>query len=120
MPESHRKYQEFRQWNGERYRGWSQSIGENTGFVIDQMLRAKKFEEQAYKACMGVLQLGGRFGNARLEAACGKARAMSSCSFSTVQNILKNGQDKVIELNYTTDSVPIFHHENERGASYYY
>jgi len=119
MPESHRKYQEFRQWDGERYRSWSMSMGENTGYVVDQMLRAKMFEEQAYKACMGVLQLGSHYGNLRLEAACAKARAMNSCSFSTIQNILKNGQDKVIELNYATDSVPVSHHENERGASYY-
>jgi hypothetical protein len=68
---------------------------------------------------MGVLQLGSRHGQERLEAACAKARTLNSCSFSTVQNILKNGQDKVVELNYTADSIPVVHHENERGASYY-
>ena len=80
---------------------------------------AKKFEEQLYKSCMGVLQMGNKYGTLRLEAACAKARAMNIYSFSTIQNILKNGQDKVFELNYATDSVPVCHHENERGASYY-
>lgn len=119
MPESHRKYREFKQWDGDRYRSWARSIGDNAGHVVDQMLLSKKFEEQAYKACMGVLQLGSRYGQERLEAACAKARSLNSYSFSTVQNILKNGQDKVIELNYATDSIPVAHHENERGASYY-
>ncbi len=119
MPESHRRHAENRTWDGARYRGWAENIGAQTAHVVDAMLRARKHEEQAYKSCMALLQLGKRHGNDRLEAACRKARSLGSCSFRTVQNILKNGQDHVTEANYTADTIAIAHHENERGAAYY-
>jgi transposase len=55
MPEHHRNYWESNQYNGARYRSWAAKIGENTAYVIDEMLRAQSVEEQAYKSCMGVL-----------------------------------------------------------------
>jgi len=119
MPESHRRYREFKAWDGARYRGWAERIGEHTGLVVDTMLRAKKHEEQAFRACMALLQLSSTYDETRLESACARACQMQSLSYTTVRNILKNGQDRIPDLCYTTDSVCVAHHENERGAAYY-
>ena len=118
MPEKHRKYWETKQWNGARYRSWAASIGENTAYVIERMLTAYSIEEQAYKSCMGVLQMSQKFGTERLEKACEKARLINSFSYTTVRNILKNGQDQV-PVNQSTRKKPLPSHENIRGNTYY-
>lgn len=118
MPEKHRKYWETKQWNGARYRAWAATIGENTAYVIERMLTAQSIEEQAYKSCMGVLQTSQKYSDERLEKACEKARLMNSISYTTVRNILKNGQD-LVPANQPTRKKPLPSHENIRGNTYY-
>lgn len=119
MPKKHRKYWESKQWNGERYRSWANNIGEKTGVVIEKLLTAQEIEEQAYKSCMGLLQMSKTFGNERLENACARACNMNSYSYTTVKNILKNGQDLVEQTQTTSKTRAIPIHENIRGNKYY-
>lgn len=72
MPEGHREYLE---WDGDRFRRWASGIGEKTAAVIDALLRAGSAEQQSYRACMGVLKLGKRHGEAMLEWASRKSHA---------------------------------------------
>ncbi len=67
MPKEHQHYLE---WNGERFRKWAEGIGENTVNVIDAVLRSKRFEQQSYRACMGLLKLADKYSPPRLEEAC--------------------------------------------------
>jgi len=115
MPQNHKAMHESRQFDGSRYRGWAKKIGENTYFVIEGLLTASKIEEQGYKSCMGILQLSRKYGDARLEAACERARQLGSLTYSTVSVILKNGVESVP----TGISKPVPEHENIRGGEYY-
>lgn len=117
MPEHHRKYWDSKQFNGDKYRSWAENIGENTLYVIDRMLTAQKIEEQAYKSCMGLLQISKKYSPERLENACAKAKAMNSCTYTTVTNILKNGQDFIKPVSSSPKAMP--EHENVRCAAYY-
>jgi hypothetical protein len=90
MPQKHRYQREANKRNGESYRNWAETIGANTLFVIDAMLRAQVVEESAYRSCMGVLQLGKKHGNDRLDEACSTARKMGSPTYTAVKNLLKN------------------------------
>jgi transposase len=117
MPEKHRRYWESKQFNGARYRSWAETIGENTHTLIDRMLSAQKIEEQAYKACMGLLQMSKKYGNERLENACARAYRLQSCSYTTVANILKNGIDLAPQTPSSEKALPM--HENVRGKEYY-
>jgi len=118
MPENHRKHWEFNQWNGERYRAWAAQIGENTSFVIDRMLTMQGIEEQAYKSCMGVLQMSSKYSPQRLENACERAKNMNSFSYTTIKNILKYGQDLISLVNPGPNkALPI--HENIRGSKFF-
>lgn len=118
MPQNHRKQWESTQFNGARYRAWAAKIGENTTYVIDKMLTAHSVEEQAYKSCMGVLQMSKKYSDERLERACTKARVMNSYSYTTIKNILKNGQD-LVPIAQPPAQRPLPSHENIRGNTYY-
>jgi len=115
MPQHHNVVYVSRQFDGARYRSWAERIGENTYYVIDCLLSAGKVEEQGYKSCMGVLQFSKKYGEARLEAACKRARTLGSCTYSTVSRILKNGLENAI----AETAKPTPEHENIRGSEYY-
>lgn len=118
MPERHCRYLEAQQYDGHSYRSWAKNIGPSTAQVIDRMLKARQVEEQAYKACMGLLQLSKKYGDKRLEAACLRAISLNACNYTTVANILKNGQDaSVLKLSPVQAATPA--HANVRGAAYY-
>ena len=116
MPDKHQKQHETNQFNGKRYRSWASSIGINTFYVIDAMLKEREIEETAYRSCMGLLQLSRKNGNSRLEAACSKARLLGNISYAVICNILKNNQENtpfLFELNQIVTPP----HENVRGQT---
>lgn len=116
MPPHHRHQHDANHFDGAKYRLWARNIGLQTHAVIDYLLSSQIAEEQAYRSCMGVLQCAKKYGNERLEAACTKAIAMKSCTYSTITTILKNGQDKVLAPPL---SKPTPQHENLRGSEAY-
>ena len=116
MPPHHRHQHDANRFDGRKYRMWAKNIGEQTYAAIDYLLSSQIVEEQAYRSCMGILQCSKKYGDERLEAACAKAIAMKSCTYSTRTTILKNGQDKV-SASKTDKPSPL--HENLRGSKAY-
>lgn len=116
MPSNHRHQHESNNFDGAKYRMWAKNIGVQTYVAIDLLLSSQIAEEQAYRSCMGILQGSKKYGDERLEAACAKAIAMKSCSYTTIITILKNGQDKVLA---SAKGKPMPQHENLRGAKAY-
>lgn len=116
MPPHHRHQHDANHFDGAKYRMWARNVGVQTYAAIDQLLSSQIAEEQAYRSCMGILQCSKKYGNERLEAACTKAIAMKSCTYTTITTILKNGQDKVL-APATSKSTP--RHENLRGSQAY-
>lgn len=115
MPPNHRAVHQQRQFDGNRYRSWAKTIGDNTYFIIDCLLSSGKVEEQGYKSCMGILQFSKTYSGTRLEMACKRARELGSHTYSTVKKILKNGTESV--LPGARSATP--EHENIRGGGYY-
>jgi hypothetical protein len=116
MPSNHQAYHEFKGFDAKRYRNWASSIGVNTFYVIDSMLKEREIEQTAYRSCMGVLQFSRKHGNARLELACAKARLLGRISYSVIRNILKNNQEQMpllFEINQTATPA----HANLRGQT---
>jgi hypothetical protein len=114
MPARHQAQQEATRFDGKRFRSWASAIGMNTFYVIDTMLNMSDVEETAYRSCMGILQFSRKSGNARLEAACSKARRLGNISYGVISNILKNNQENtplLFDLNQTVTPA----HENLRG-----
>jgi transposase len=114
MPANHQAQQDANLFDGRRYRSWASSIGVNTFFVIDSLLKKGEVEETAYRSCMGILQFSKKNGNIRLEGACQKARQLGNISFTVIRNILKNNQEEIPLVSESSQVVtPV--HENLRG-----
>ena len=71
MPASHRAH---REWTPQRLIHWAGTIGAATQLVVVHILETKSHPEQGYRACLGMLALARKYGNARLEAACARRR----------------------------------------------
>ncbi|NIN68323.1 MAG: IS21 family transposase [Anaerolineae bacterium] len=115
MPPAHQKYLE---WSPERFTRWAQTIGPNTAQVVQALLDSRKHPQQAYRSCLGLLGLGSRYGEQRLEAACRRALPAGIHSYKGVKNILDAKLDQV-EPEEPPTVVPKTH-ENIRGQTYYH
>ena len=119
MPPSHQKHLK---WTPSRLVNWAKKTGENTAKVVEGIMGSRRYPEQGYRACLGVMRLGELFGDKRLEAASARAVAIGSPSYKTVKSILDNDMDKQpllpgVEPEQGTSELP--QHDNIRGARYY-
>lgn len=115
MPKTH---QEYLEWNGDRFRKWAAKIGPNTQQVVDGLLTTQRVEQQAYRACMGLLKLSEKYSVPRLEAACQKALGYTATpSYKSVKNILASGVDVPIPPEEEKPKSNPF--ALTRGADYY-
>jgi hypothetical protein len=69
---------------------------------------------------LGILRLGKRYGNERLEAACRRALVMGGRSYKHVDSILKNGLESAPLPGDAEETTPSVQHENVRGRGYYH
>ncbi len=115
MPERHR---EHAKWTPERIISWVGKAGPSAAEVAERIIAARPHPEQGFRACRGLIRLGETYGNDRLEAACKRALAIHSASYKSVDEILKQGLDK-LPLPKPSASTPAIEHENVRGADYY-
>jgi hypothetical protein len=72
MPAAHRAH---REWTPARLLHWATTIGVATGHLVTHLLESKPHPEQGYRACLGLLALARKYGDARLEAGCVRALA---------------------------------------------
>ena len=91
MPQSHRAHAE---WTPSRLIRWAEQTGPATGRFVAELLRRRPHPEQGYRACLGIMRLGRRYGPDRLEAASLRAAALGSYAYRTVTNILTSAQDQ--------------------------
>ena len=114
-PECHRRYLE---WSPSRLIHWAQKVGPHTGSVVEKILQSRRYPEQSYRSCLGILRLGSSFGEDRLEQACRRALRLQACSYKSIQSILKTGLDRQAEPQPLPERSPI-EHANVRGAEYF-
>lgn len=114
MPKAHEEQSKF---SASRIKSWARHIGQHTTKFIDHMIASRPFAPQAYRPCYGLLRLGERYGNERLNKACAKALVVGATRYQQVESILKNKLEEVPIQTTTTASLPA--HDNIRGANYY-
>ena len=116
MPKNHQAVVEFGRYDGAYYRSQARWIGASASQFVETLLSNAEFEEQAYKSCMAVISFSRKYGKERTEKACAKAIALHSVTYTTLKNILKNGQDKkpVKSFDSSDADTPTPYHENLR------
>lgn len=116
MPSNHRGYAE---WSPKRIEKWAATVGPATMQFCHLLMEARRHPEQGYRACMGVMRLGTRYGNDRLEAACARAVAARAIRYKSVESILNSGLDALPLAQGGPHAPTPTHHEYVRGPEYY-
>ena len=116
MPKAHQHYAE---WSPQRLVLWAAKTGEATAQVVETILASRPHPQQGFRACLGIMRLGKRYGDGRLEAACQRAIRIGACSYKSIESILKHDLDQQ-PLPGPPAAAPVITHSNIRGAQYYH
>ena len=108
-------------WSG-RPRGSSRGAGPSARRPPPSSRRSSRIvriPSRAHRSCLGLLRLGKRYGEDRLEAACARAVAVGARSYRHVDAMLKHGLDRlaVPEASPPLTLTPV--HAHLRGPAYY-
>lgn len=117
MPPNHRWLSD---WNPDKFTKWALNIGLNVRDVIVKILERHAYPEQAYKVCLGILNLPKQkdVSKDRLDQACKRALHYGLFSYKGIRNILKNNLENApIEDDLFAGCLP--QHNNIRGSFYY-
>ncbi len=117
MPPEHKHYKRMKGWSREYFIEKAAAIGPHAVAAISKILTQRNFIEQTYNSCLGVLRLGEKYGNDRLEAACQRAMAGYKVTYTVIKNILERNLDKASLQTDLFIGIPT--HENIRGAEFY-
>jgi hypothetical protein len=111
MPTRHRKHQ---QWTPGRLKNWASSIGPEVVHWVDNRLHEKAHPEQAYRLCLGLLNLSREYPACRLNKACALANREGLNRLKQIKTLLKCNRDQLPEQLSLTPELPQ-DHENIRG-----
>ena len=113
MPERHRKQQ---QWTPGRLKQWARDIGLDTLRWVTERLEQRDHPEQAYRLCLGLLNLSREYPALRVNASCRIANDQGLDRLKQIRSILRSNRDQLPEqLNLATDLPQ--DHENIRGPN---
>lgn len=112
MPERHQKHQK---WTPARLKNWAEDIGPEVLAWVTRQLTIKDHPEQAYRVCLGLLNLSRSYPIHRLDAACKIANKQDLLQLKQIKSILKSNRDKLPEQLDLNVQLPQ-DHENIRGA----
>lgn len=120
MTPEHRKYLNY---NQEDFTSWATSVGTNNAKTVDYFLTAGREPEQGFKACASLTKLEERYGQKKLEEACGEVlRHSSSPSIRLISTVIKSTPSQS-EYRPDGEKTPTPNHSNAhgitRGAAYY-
>lgn len=116
MPTAHREYLG---WSPERLVSWARKSGEHTSRLAEQILQSRSHPQQGYRSCLGLMSLGTKYGNERLEAACAHALRIQNPTYKSVKSILQTGLDRRPPAEEGPSASSQLVHGNVRGAAYY-
>ena len=109
-----RRHQQHQQWTPGRLKNWAQDIGSETRQWVATQLETKAHPEQAYRVCLGLLNLSRAYPRERLEAACRIANQAGLIRLKQVKSILSSNRDRLPEPLGLDTALPQ-DHENIRG-----
>lgn len=115
-PKSHQAHAE---WTPSRLIEWAGKTGEACRGVVERILADRPHPESGYRSCLGIIRLAKAYGADRMEAACRRALACSTCSYQSINSILKHNLDRQ-PVPVPTAVVPPPPNQTVRGAFYYH
>jgi len=113
MPVKHEKHH---QWTAGRLMNWAKDIGDEVLIYVQALLKRKQHEQQAYRVCLGLLNLSRSYPANRLNNACAIANQNKLYRLKNIKAILQTNQDQLLTDSKDKPSVLPQSHENIRGA----
>lgn len=111
MPKRHQKQH---QWTPGRLKNWAQDVGPEVLIWVAEQLASKAHPEQAYRVCLGLLNLSRGYPADRLNGACRIANREGLLRLKQVKSILLSNRDRLPEQLSLQTELPQ-QHENIRG-----
>lgn len=105
-------------WTPERFTSWARSISTDVEQVITRILDSREHPEQAYRTCMGLLNLQKKYNKEDYIKACKKALSLNCLSHKFIKNVLDTKTFN-LDAEQELDAIQLFEHENIRGKEYY-
>jgi hypothetical protein len=99
----------------ERLVHWGQQVGPLTAQFIEAILASRRYPEQAYRSCLGVLSLSHKHSQQAMETASQRLLDARLLSYGD----LKAELDALAKATSTDEPTPLPLHENIRGITYY-
>jgi hypothetical protein len=87
--------------------------------LVAAIMASRPHPEHGFRSCLGIMRLGKRYGDERLEAAAARALAIRAISYRSVESILEHGLDGLPLPGAEPVTTPIGDHANVRGPGYY-
>ncbi len=75
---------------------WAKDIGDEVLIWVKTVLKQKQHQEQAYRVCLGLLNLSRRYPAQRLNQACAIANKNSLYRLKHIKDILLSNQDQLL------------------------
>jgi len=118
MPKRHQKHQ---QWTPGRLKHWAREVGPDVLSWVTRQLAGREHPEQAYRLCLGLLNLTRDYPCQRVNAACKIANQESLFRLKHIKSILKSNRDRLSEQHSLQAEVALSQdHENIRGPHHYH
>ncbi len=123
MPTRHEKHHK---WSPGRLMNWGKDIGPDVLIWVKQRLNEKAHPEQAYRVCLGLLNLSRSYDNQRLNRACQIANKKSLNRLKNIRSILTSNLDKLPTDNVQKEEFDLEEtllpqsHKNIRGPKDYH
>ncbi len=119
MPKSHQEWKKSEGYDAGYFLAIGLKIGAATHWAISQILTSKSHQSHNYKSCQGVIHLGKKHGNNRLERAAARCQKVNKVNYTMLFRILRHHLD---EEDLTTEKNAEFvppTHDNIRGPQAY-
>ena len=117
MPTRHQKHQ---QWSAGRLMNWAKDLGDQVLIWVQYQLNSKAHEQQAYRVCLGLLNLAKKYPPERLNQVCGLANQQSLYRLQQIKDILASNQDKLYQPDKAISYQLPQNHENIRGPHHFH
>lgn len=115
MPENHVKHLKM---TPDKIMRWAVRVGSHASEMAETILKRREHPAQGYRVILGIMGLSRKYGEERLEKACGMALRINSLRLKDVKLILQ----KELDLNQfdgeDKEDEPIMH-KNIRGEEFY-
>jgi len=114
-PSHHRFYLE---WTPERITAWASNVSVHTKSIVTTIFDRAAYPDQAYRSCVGIINLSKKYPIERLDMAARIASAEGTASYQAVKKILEKGRD-LAAIADEKKQQPLPFHENLRGQAAY-